>query len=72
MQTETIPDKMNRQQAADYLGVSPGFLANDVWTQRHKVPFQKIGRRCIYPRQMLDAWLATRTVNAPSGKAGGL
>ena len=59
--------KMTRAQAAEYLGVSVALLAQDVVTRRHAVPYLKVGRRVIYSKEMLDAWLASRLVNRPSG-----
>lgn len=60
------PNRMTRAQAADYLGLSEATLAADAVTRRHRIPFAKVGRRCIYTRELLDQWLAKRTVNAPS------
>jgi excisionase family DNA binding protein len=56
---------MDRKQAAEYLGVSCATLAQDVTTHRHRFPVAKVGRRCVYSRELLDRWLATRTVNVP-------
>jgi len=60
------PPRMNRQQAAEYLGLSEATLAADVVTHRHRIPVAKCGRRCIYTRELLDRWLAARTVNVPA------
>ncbi len=59
-------ERMDRLAAAKYLGVSVALLAADVITQRHKIPFIKIGRRCVYSRSQLDAWMRERMINAPS------
>ena len=58
--------KMTRAQAAEYLGVSAALLAQDVVTRRHAVPYAKVGRRVVYSKGMLDAWMAARVVNRPS------
>jgi hypothetical protein len=55
---------MSRAEAAKFLGVSVAFLAVDAVNNRHRVPYFKIGRRCVYDRQKLEAWLANRAVNA--------
>ena len=61
--------KLTRIGAAKYLGVSPSFLAVDVVNRRHGIPFIKIGRRCVYSRKMLDAYIAAHTVgNNPATK----
>jgi hypothetical protein len=59
---ENVPDKMNREEAARYLGVSMSLLAQDIITRRHKFPHVKIGRRVIYLRSALDRFLAAHTV----------
>ena len=59
--------KMTRAQAAEYLGVSAALLAQDVVTRRHAVPYVKVGRRVVYSKGMLDAWMAARVVNLPAG-----
>ena len=53
--------RMTEQQAAEYLGVSPGTLS--VWrcTGRYNLPFQKVGRLVRYQLADLDAWLTKRT-----------
>jgi excisionase family DNA binding protein len=71
MQTEH-DRKMTRDQAAEYLGVSASFLAVDAVTRRHAVPYIKVGRRVVYSKGMLDAWMAARVVNPPAGNAGRL
>ncbi len=42
--TTTQDVRMDRKQAAEYLGVSEAFMAADVVTNRHKIPHFKIGR----------------------------
>jgi excisionase family DNA binding protein len=50
--------------AAAHLGVKPHTL--EVWRSsgRYAVPFVRVGRLIKYRRSDLDAWLASRTVNA--------
>ena len=50
--------------AAEYLDLQPGTLS--VWrcTKRYGVPYLKIGRLVRYRKLDLDAWLASRAVNA--------
>lgn len=54
---------LDRPQAAEYLGVTPGTL--EVWasTGRYSLPFVKVGRSVKYRKSDLDAWLAKRTRN---------
>ena len=52
-----VDEKMTRTEAARYLGVSPSLLAVDVVTKRHGFPYYKIGRRVVYSRCQLDAFL---------------
>ena len=64
--TTVQDDKLDRKEAARFLGISEAFLAADVITRRHQVPFYKIGRRCVYVKSQLDTWMAARMVNAPA------
>ena len=66
MPTPPADERFNRPQAADYLGVKVPTLAADVVNQRHKFPFVKVGRRCVYIRSQLDKWIADHTHNAPA------
>lgn len=62
-QPDTSAERMTRRQAADYLGVSKSFLAQDAMTGRHGVPFYKIGARMVwYVRGELDAWMTAHKV----------
>jgi hypothetical protein len=47
---------LDTEEAANYLGVSPWFLRKDR-TGLRIVPFTRIGRRCLYLKQDLDAVL---------------
>jgi hypothetical protein len=66
MAIENNNDRLDRAAAAKFLGVSVAFLAADVITGRHKIPFCKVGRRCVYLRSQLDAWMSSRMVNTPA------
>lgn len=65
--TQHTPDfpaeRMTREEAAHYLGVSKTFLAQDATHRRHGVPFYKIGAKVVfYLRSELDNWLAAHKV----------
>lgn len=53
---------LNSDQAAAYIGVSPGTL--EVWrcTKRYQIPFIKVGRLVRYRRSELDSFLEYRTI----------
>lgn len=55
-------ERMTRQEAAGYLGLSFSTLENDVVTGRLGVPFYRVGRKPLYRRSDLDAWLEARRV----------
>ncbi len=58
-----FPDeRMLRAQAASYLGVSSQFLEGDVVSNRHKIPYIKVGRKVFYLKSDLDAWVKSRKV----------
>ena len=59
-------ERLTREEAAKFLGVSPALLAVDATTGRHKIPYCKIGRRCVYLRSQLDVWMRSRMVNVPT------
>lgn len=54
-------DLLSNEQAAEYLGVTPGTL--EVWrcNGRYELPFIKVGRLVKYRRRDLEAWLEART-----------
>ena len=56
------PELFTSEQAAAYLGVSPGTL--EVWrcTKRYHIPFIKVGRLVRYRKSDLDSFLDRRTV----------
>jgi Helix-turn-helix domain len=55
-------ERLQRCEAAVYLGVSPQFLESDVVTNRHKVPYIKIGRKVFYLKSDLDGWIKSKKV----------
>lgn len=55
-------DLVTREQAAEYLGVTPRTLAVWACTKRYNLPFVKIGRLVKYRRSELDAFIARRTM----------
>ena len=57
-------ERLQRSEAALYLGVSTQFLECDVVTNRHKVPYIKIGRKVYYLKSDLDAWIKSKKVAA--------
>jgi excisionase family DNA binding protein len=57
-------ERLPRTEAAVYLGVSPQFLEGDVVSNRHKIPYIKIGRKVYYLKSDLDAWIKSRKVEA--------
>ena len=57
-------ERLQRSEAALYLGVSTQFLECDVVTNRHKVPYIKIGRKVYYLKSDLDAWIKSKRVEA--------
>lgn len=50
------------QEVADYIHSTP--LTIRVKTSRREIPHIKCGRRVLYDRVMIDAWLAARQVPA--------
>ena len=59
-------ENMSRKEAAEFLRLSPRTLAEDVVTRRLKIPFSKIGSRCIYRRSQLREYMDSHQVNAPA------
>lgn len=51
-------------QAAEYLGLSKGYVYTLAKT--HELPLTRIGRRLLFLRTDLDAWLASRTLPSVS------
>ena len=61
------PERMNRERAAQYIGVKPNTLATWAMTGRNGVPFTHVGRKAMYSRTDLDRWIAERTGTSAGG-----
>lgn len=63
-------DLLTREQAAEYLGVTPRTLAVWACVKRYGLPYVKVGRLAKYRLADLNAFLARRTVeqNEQEGK----
>lgn len=59
----TTAGLMDRQEAAEYLGVAPGTLANWQSTQLRQVPCVKLGRVVRYRQGDLDRWIDANSQN---------
>ena len=69
MTTERLTELIDRPAAAQYLGVSPGTLANWQSTGFRRVPHIKIGKRVRYRISDLAQFIELNVVD-PIGKAG--
>jgi predicted site-specific integrase-resolvase len=60
MQIVSKPQLLNNDEAAEFLGISPGTLV--VWRceKRYPVPYLKVGRKVLYDVDDLVAWLQSR------------
>ena len=54
---------LNRSEAAQYLRLAPGTLANWQSTQREKIPCLKLGGRVFYRQADLCKWVEQQAVN---------
>ena len=63
----TTTDRLDSAAAAAYVGVAVQTLA--LWRSagRYSLPYRKIGRKVMYDRADLDAWLARRTGTSTAG-----
>lgn len=48
---------LNREEAANYLGVSPSTLANWACTKKYQIKFIRVGRSVRYRQCDLDAFV---------------
>lgn len=55
-------DLLSREQAAEYLGVTPQTLAVWASTHRYDLPFVKIGRLVKYRKADLDTFITSRVI----------
>ena len=60
---ERASELMTRSEAAKYLRLSPGTLANWQSTQRQKIPCLKLGGRIFYRQADLYKWIELKEVN---------
>jgi hypothetical protein len=51
---------MNKEQVADYIDSTPASVS--AMTSRREVPHIKRGRRVLYDRYAIDAWLLEQAV----------
>jgi excisionase family DNA binding protein len=58
------------EDAAEYLGLAPQTLAKLRWSG-DSPPYFKVGRRVLYEREELDAWLAQRKRRSTSDRNPG-
>lgn len=58
----TSSDLLTREQAAEYLGITPRTLAVWACVKRYNLPYVKVGRLVKYRRTDLDAFIDRRTV----------
>lgn len=53
---------LTRRQAAEYIGVVYGTLHIWASTGKYSLPYIRVGRKAMYRRADLDAWLQSRRV----------
>ncbi len=67
--SDNLDPLLKRRQAAQYLNVHPGTLAN--WGANKQrslyrdLPIVRVGRSCYYRKSTLDAFIAKRTTTIP-------
>ncbi len=59
----TTAGLMTRKEAAEYLGVATGTLANWQCSGLRRLPFLKLGRHIRYRAHDLDAWIEASVQN---------
>jgi excisionase family DNA binding protein len=57
------------ERASKYLSLSVSYLQK--LTSRRRIPYAKVGKRCLYDRTLLDRWMARRQVLPRDWQAGG-
>ncbi len=62
MSTSPAVDFLPREEAAEYIRISPKTLAFWAHSGKHRdeLPFARIGKRAYYRRADLDRWLESR------------
>ena len=58
MNKHEFEPRLSREEAAEYLGVSAKTLSNWATSGRYDLRFIKVGRRVIYLKSDLDAFMA--------------
>ena len=61
-------DRLDRKEAAAFLGAKPQTLAAWASSQRYRLPFIKIGRKVQYRISDLEKFLESRTVDCGAGE----
>ncbi len=59
-QKETVPERLNLQEASEYLGVSKSYIYK--LTHTRMIPFNKFGRRVIFYTKELDEWILQNAI----------
>ncbi|MFI5338914.1 MAG: helix-turn-helix domain-containing protein [Candidatus Methylomirabilales bacterium] len=54
-------EKLSLLESAPLLGVSPYTLR--AWVRERRIPFYRCGRRLVFSRKELEAWLAAHRVD---------
>lgn len=63
-QTENRPsDLLDRNEAAEFMRLAPGTLANWQCTQKRKIPCFKLGKRIFYRKPDLLKWIEQQAIN---------
>ena len=63
-ENEERSDLLTRSEAAQFLRLSPGTLANWMSNQKQKIPCVKLGGRIYYQEASLKKWIAKQAINA--------
>lgn len=53
-------ERMTRDEAAAYIGVTAGTMRTWAWSGRHKIPYYRHAWRVYYRRSDLDRWLESQ------------
>ena len=61
--TPAAPVFLTVKQAADYLSCAVSFIRNE-FVYAHKVPFVRLGKRIVFHREDLDAYMAAKKAAA--------
>ena len=56
-------DRLTRDEAAKFLGLSPSTLAADTSRRNLSIPYYRVGGRIYYRRTELDQWLKLHRVS---------